>query len=188
MTTQIHQLTVNYDPSEDRLMLRVGTSDGGEAQAWLTRRMTLILSPHLPRTLEKQIEVLGLEADPSRKAAHKTGDESGAGRPKPWVSNTDLSQPYRPPVKSLMDGPPLLVTDIDIHPQSDGLTLLVFKERKPEQKGERKLELRLEPQLLQGFIHLISESLPRTEWMMVPAEVPREDPVLAQVPPKHLLN
>lgn len=76
---KIHQLTVHYDPSEDRLLLRIGTTDQTEIQAWLTRRMTLKLAPALPKVLANQITLTETDHD-------NTGVEEGQPpqtRPRP---------------------------------------------------------------------------------------------------------
>ena len=191
---KIHQLTVHYDPSEDRLLLRIGTTDQAEIQAWLTRRMTLTLAPHLPKVLSAQLALIESGAeDVSRPApAHAAPPPAGTkpeATPPSWLNQSDLSGAYRSPVKILQEGAPLLVTDIDLKPEPDGLTLVVLKERRPELDTERKLELRLEPQLLQGLQPLITESLPKTEWTQGVAQTALAEPMVSiQVPPKHLLN
>ncbi len=184
---KIHQLTVHYDPSEDRLLLRIGTTDQAEIQVWLTRRLTLMLAPNLPKVLEAQLTLMA-EGSPETPHLH---DPQSPSRSKPpqWLNQSDLSGEYRPPLTRLNDGDPLLVTDMDLKPDKDGLTLLVLKERRAQSKTERKLELRLEPPLLQGLYHLISESLPRTDWaqggdLTRSIQAGSIDPT----PPKHLLN
>ena len=47
----IHQLSVTYDPLEDRVLLRVNTTTQEEVRVWLTRRMLTQMLPHLPREI-----------------------------------------------------------------------------------------------------------------------------------------
>ena len=59
----IHQLSLNHDVLQDRLLLRINTTAKEELRIWLTRRLALGLQPHLER--------LGLEAM-TPKAAMET--------------------------------------------------------------------------------------------------------------------
>ena len=66
----INQFSANYDPAEDRILLRFNTKDLKEFRFWLTRRSTDMLLDVLPRQteqgdqiqedLQKQIEALGM--------------------------------------------------------------------------------------------------------------------------------
>ena len=186
---KIHQLTVHYDPSEDRLLLRIGTTDQTEIQAWLTRRMTLKLAPALPKVLANQITLTEADHDNTGVEEGQPPQTRPPSKPPAWLNQSDLSGTYRPPLKILNDGVPLLVTEVDFKTEKDGLTLLVLKEKRADRGTERTLELRLEPKLLQGLHHLISESLPRTDWTSG-KHLDGSTPWVAmdQVPPKHLLN
>jgi hypothetical protein len=46
----IHQLSVNHDERQDRLLLRLNTQDQQEFRFWLTRRMTLRLMPAIEQS------------------------------------------------------------------------------------------------------------------------------------------
>ena len=51
-TTQrmnIHQLSLLHDPIQDRILLRISTTEREEIRLWLTRRLTLGLQPYLKR-------------------------------------------------------------------------------------------------------------------------------------------
>jgi hypothetical protein len=185
----IHQLTVHYDPSEDRLLLRIGTTDQTEIQVWLTRRMTLQLATALPKVLANPITLSKTGHAGTGVEESQTPPTSPPSKPTAWLNPSDLSGTYRPPLKILNGGVPLLVTEVDFNSEKDGQTMLVLKEKRADRGTERTLELRLEPQLLQGLHHLISESLPRTDWTLG-KHLDGSTPLLAlnQVPPKHLLN
>jgi len=43
MADSLHQINVNYQPVEDRLLLRIKTLKGNEFRLWLTRRFTGLL-------------------------------------------------------------------------------------------------------------------------------------------------
>ena len=49
----INQFSANYDPAEDRILLRFNTTDLKEFRFWLTRRSTDMLLDVLPRKTEQ---------------------------------------------------------------------------------------------------------------------------------------
>ena len=49
----IHQLSVNHDERQDRLLLRLNTQDLKEFRFWLTRRMSLRLMPAIEQSAER---------------------------------------------------------------------------------------------------------------------------------------
>ena len=56
MTAPLHQLTLTFDPVEDRILLRIGTADNTEYRLWLTRRFLKVLWEALMKILDRTIE------------------------------------------------------------------------------------------------------------------------------------
>ena len=56
MSAPLHQLTLTFDPIEDRMLLRIGTAKNTEYQLWLTRRFIKVLWEALMKTLDRTIE------------------------------------------------------------------------------------------------------------------------------------
>ena len=54
MSNSLHQMTMSYSATEDRLLLRVSTTAHDEHQIWLTRRFVKVLWPTLFKGVEKQ--------------------------------------------------------------------------------------------------------------------------------------
>ena len=54
MPNSLHQMTMSYSATEDRLLLRVSTTANDEHQIWLTRRFVKMLWPALFKGVEKQ--------------------------------------------------------------------------------------------------------------------------------------
>ena len=52
MSSKLHQLTLNYSPKEDRLLLRIGTTDNTEYRLWITRRFLASIWGALEKALE----------------------------------------------------------------------------------------------------------------------------------------
>lgn len=50
---QLHQINMQYDPHQDRLLVRVSTKEKLEYQFWFTRRLTRALWPALMQQLSK---------------------------------------------------------------------------------------------------------------------------------------
>ena len=66
----INQFSANYDPTEDRILLRFNTKDLKEFRFWLTRRSTDMLLDVLPRQTE-QGEQIKKSAETNRKKTRK---------------------------------------------------------------------------------------------------------------------
>ena len=70
MPPQLRQLNVSYHTSEDRLLLKVSTSDDAEYRAWCTRRFTQLLLEKLESMFEEEVpEVAVVPEDVRREVA-----------------------------------------------------------------------------------------------------------------------
>ncbi len=56
MPAQLHQLTLTFDPIEDRILLRIGTAESTEYHLWLTRRFVKVLWKALMKNLDQTLE------------------------------------------------------------------------------------------------------------------------------------
>jgi hypothetical protein len=50
---KLHQLKVDYNAEQDRLLMLIATSDGVELRMWLTRRFVKLLWPLLVKLAEE---------------------------------------------------------------------------------------------------------------------------------------
>ena len=69
----INQFSANYDPSEDRILLRFNTKDLKEFRFWLTRRSTDMLLDVLPRQTEQGEQIqedLQKQIEKNKKVKH----------------------------------------------------------------------------------------------------------------------
>ena len=166
----IHQLSVSFDPLQDRVLLRVNTTTQEELQVWLTRRMVSHVLPILLNIARSTTTAQVTGRDP---AADETSPTAGSEHPPPGaLGASDFATPYQPAEKNLLDGAPMLLTDLSIQPQSDGLTLLQLQEKiHPEQPG-RVVELRLKAQMVQGLTQLLHDIWLQSGWSSV-GEVPQ---------------
>ncbi len=87
MTAKLRQVNVTYDNTEDRLLLRVSTSDGKEYRAWCTRRYTRLLLEQLEKLFESEVDAQQVVPEQARKevARMKHGGE---------VAEDSFKQPY----------------------------------------------------------------------------------------------
>ena len=157
----IHQLSVSYTPSEDRLLLRINTTTQEEIQVWLTRRMTVNLMPHLPRIAAEQLALSAPMETPLLTEQDKSMFASFMQQEH--IHQSDFSTPYQAGQRMLLEQP-MVLTDLKMTPQPDGMTLVVLQERTGGDRPSRNLELRLKPHLIHGLLHLIQEIWPKTGW------------------------
>src|SRR5256712_10238382 len=85
---RLHQLKVDYDAEQDRLLMLVATSEGVELRLALTRRVVKLLWPLLVKLAEEASPRIRTQAKPeARKAPLSLGHE-------PAGSQADFSKPY----------------------------------------------------------------------------------------------
>ena len=160
MTMNIHQMSVQYDERQDRLVLRVSTQDAQEFRLWLTRCMTLRLLPHL------QAAVVQLEAsDPQVMAPDTTAQQILADlKRENFLSQADFSTPFATQILGLPLGDlPLLVTDVQMNLHSSGSLHLQFHDKNGSSASG-----------LHGLLHLMEQALKRAQWQL-PSLTPRAD-------------
>jgi hypothetical protein len=162
---KIHQLSVNYLADQDRILMRVNTRAAEEMRLWLTRRLMLGLWPLLSKLLTKhllKLEAAGTLLDTADEDLKKMLAEF---RKEEFLRNADFDTPYQAASAGLPLGEkPLLVTDVDAAPLPNGRLRLSFNERKPNADNPRSFQMEMEPQLMQGLMHLLEQALARSQW------------------------
>jgi len=160
----IRQLSVNYVPEQDRLLLRVNTAASEEMRLWLTRRLMVGLWPLLNQLLTEQLLQLEAAGSSLESADDELKKMLTDYRKEQFLRESDFDTPYEGKPAALPLGPePLLVTDVDASPLDSGGLHLHFHERRPKRK-ERNFEMRAEHKLMQGLMHLIKQALDRSQW------------------------
>ncbi len=188
---QIHQLSVNYQAEQDRVLLRVNSTSGEEMRLWLTRRLMVGLWPLLTRLQTEQ--VLKSEA---AGAALQTADEDlrrmlADFRKEEFLQKADFDTPYQDKPNLPLGPEPLLVTDVDATPAGDGRLRLAFNERAAVSGGPkpRGFQLELDPRLMQGLMHLLEQALSQSQWreaFTAPAAVDADPALDANGKPRYL--
>ncbi|MBU3652078.1 MAG: hypothetical protein FGM44_03235 [Limnohabitans sp.] len=181
----IHQLSLNHDVLQDRLLLRINTTAKEELRIWLTRRLALGLQPHLER--------LGLEAM-TPKAAMETPVQTEQARQmmaefkqQENLSKADFATPYAEADSLPLGAEPLLITDIQMSPQTDGSILLGFQE-KLGPAPHRGFQARVKSDLIVGLQHLLRDAIAKAEWLSGTSPVQAKVEPAAEPPSRGYLN
>jgi len=176
-------LSLTHDAQQDRLLLRINTTAREELRVWLTRRLALGLQPHLER--------LGLEAmAPTSAVDTPVANEQGRQmmaefKQQENLSKADFSTPYAE-ADSLPLGPdPLLITDIQMSPQSDGTVSLAFQEKLGD-PPHRGFQARVKPDLIVGLQHLLRDAIHKADWLGAAPAVQAQPEAIT--PPRGYLN
>ena len=163
---QIHQMSVTYLPEQDRILMRINTTEGEEMRMWLTRRLMVGLWPLLSKLLTEHL--LKLEsAGASLAGANPELKKMLADfRKEEFLQHADFDTPYEEgqPEHPLGEEP-LLVTDVDAAPLANGPLRLNFNERPPNGASKpRSFQMEMQPKLMQGLMHLLDHALLQSQW------------------------
>jgi hypothetical protein len=156
---QIHQLSVSHEEVQDRLLVRLNTQDAHEYRFWLTRRMALRLLPALDQSLVR------LEAaQPGVTASNRNAQQILTEIKRDvFLQNADFATPYNAQAQHFPLGPePLLVTDVQLTLQAHGHLEVMIQQKIGD--SIQSCQLKLQAQLVHGWIHLLRESLAKAEW------------------------
>jgi hypothetical protein len=166
----IHQVNVSYSGEQDRLLIRINSLNGEEFRAWLTRRLTLKLLPHLGKTAQAQIEqqfqppAAGAPLPAQKEQMLKNFKKEAA------VYDGDFQTPYKEKPAALPLGEePLLVTELSFTPLADAKLQVTLLERLPGK--QRDLQLVMDSALTQGLLRLLNQSLKASGWIDAPPKL-----------------
>lgn len=164
----IHQLSVAYDEVQDRLLWRVNTHEAQEYRFWLTRRLMLRLMPHLKNHwVQAESRQAGLSTQPP-ETQHLMADFQRQA----FLENADFKQPFAPakaPSALPLGEAPMLVTEVQITPQSGQQVQMVLHHKVPGQAQIQSAQLMLGSELLQGLLHLSEAAMRKGEWVALDA-------------------
>lgn len=182
----IHQVSLNYVVEEDRILMRISTTDAQELRMWLTRRLVIGLWPLLNKVMADQI----VQLEPGLAAAASDDDLKqmlASHRKKEMVEKADFATPYAEKASAHPLGTkPLLVTSVDVRAPTAGRLGLTFVEKLTKEAQPRSFSMDLEPKLASGLLHLMERSIQRSEWQSnVGAGITRsETPAVVAEPAK----
>ena len=154
MTSSIAQFNIQFDPVEDRLQLRVLSTDDTEVRIWLTRRyvrlLLKVLKDQVSEVGKAAIENWGLE---QAKQAFTANDDTSTNFDEEYLGTDDTQLP--------LGEEPILVTRIACREQVVGNLALVLGQ---ENEGGMQMEMNLTDELSVNLAHMLLESAIAAEW------------------------
>jgi hypothetical protein len=191
----IHQVSVNYAPEQDRLLIRINGREGGELRAWLTRRLALALWPVLSQTAVAQMTKLAGPAAPAASLDEQRGQLLDAFQKEALLRTGDFETPYEDrrgqPADAALGPEPLLLTEVKVTLMGTGQLRLQMLEKLPGGDAVRNFQLMMDAQLTNGLLHLLHQSLNASQWLepltspaLQPAAANADVPELAMDPTK----
>ncbi len=152
----LHQLNLGFDAAQDRLLLRVSTTDVQEFRFWLTRRLVARLWPRLVDTLKADLAVS--QADGSSKARPEWLEFRHAAA----IQQSDLITPYSSAAKTPALGPePLLATKLSLQPLDANRYELILTAA-----TGTCVNLVLATAVLHGLLKLLQDAVQGTDWAL----------------------
>jgi len=108
--TNIHQISIDHDPLEDRVLVRMNTQNKELVEVWLTRKISLQLLPALEKL---NVELLNRQKDINRPLNDEQSKLHMADLiHQQTLENSNFSTPFEQ-LKDPLTGPrPLLVTNL----------------------------------------------------------------------------
>lgn len=150
---RLHQIGINYNPEQDRMLLLIKMSDMSEIRTWITRRYLKILWPTLIKSIGQYVEPEH-QHDPVSKEAIMGFQHAEQ------VQKADFKTEFEKKVTSTpLGSEPLLLAKLSLKPgPSDHQTLGLFP------KEGQGVELVLNDTMLHSLCKLIVDAQIVAEW------------------------
>lgn len=144
---------MTFNAEEDRMLLRVSTTDESEYQLWLTRRFIKVLWGALIKSMERN-PTLKQSLEPAVKDAVMNMRHQEA------VATSNFDKPHDEGKRNLTSNTgPLMVVGGSVTPLKNGATRLTFNTM--DGKG---INFSLTEDLLHAVCHLIITSSQKADW------------------------
>jgi hypothetical protein len=174
----IHQIQIAHDETEDRLLLRLSTTDDCEFRFWLTRRFTRRLWTMLVQMLEWD-RAVKQQAD--RETRHAVLDIQHQG----YSQEADYSTQFREatpdtPRRLPLGADPVLLAKAQGTKRDDGIQVLKLL---PLQGTG--IDITVDTRLLHLFMRLLREQVAKVEWDL---ELALHQTPQGQEPQRRVLN
>ena len=164
----VHQLSIAYMPEQDRVLVRVNTLEGKELQFWLTRRLTLGLSPLMDKVVTEHVARHGGPATSHVAAMDDLSKKAVAQfQRSETLRNSDFATPYKAAEAGVpLFAQPLLITEVNLTPLSNGQLRLSCAEKLPRTPAAapRSFQMALSQQLIHAFVHLLDRAITQSQW------------------------
>lgn len=148
----LHQIEVAYSPLEDRMLLKIHTSDLSEFRFWMTRRFVKVLWDILMKLISSDQKNEAMHAQEKEKVAKMFAEEKAKKNPAAAKYAQNIS-------KTPMGEKPILASRIAAKPVEKGFSAL----RIESETGEN-IEMVADSYILISFCKVIAETLKSTDW------------------------
>ena len=166
----VHQLSIAYVPEQDRVLVRVNTRVGKELQFWLTRRLTLGLSPLMDKVVTDHLaghdgfatSHLAAMDDISKKAVVRFQCSE-------TLKNADFATPYKASGAGMpLFDHPLLVTEVHVASLNNGQLRLTCTEKLSlaPAAAPRSFQMALSQELTYACVHLLERAVMQSQWLV----------------------
>ncbi len=150
---KIHQIQIRHEEAEDRLLLRLSTSDNSEFRFWLTRRFVKQLWGLLVQMLEWD-QAVRQQVNPDTRRTVLDIQHEG------YAQQADYSKPFEEvPRRMPLGETPMLVARATGKKGDSGVQTLSLH----PQQGQG-IDMALDTKLLHIFTRLLREAVAKTDW------------------------
>ena len=151
---KLHQLKVDYDAEQDRLLMLIAASEDVELRLWLTRRYVKLLWPLLVKLAEEASPRIRTQANPEARKALLGIEHQQA------VQKADFSKAYaEQPRNTPLGAEPPLLGRIQTGRDRKGLPVLAL--HPAEGQG---VTLTLDSVLLHSLCRLLQSAVKKSGW------------------------
>lgn len=175
----IHQVSLSYVHEQDRLLIRINGREGGELRAWLTRRLALALLPILNQSTSNQMKKVAAPAAPAANLEDQRGQLLSAFEKEAALRTGDFETPYQSrqgqPSDPVLGPEPLLLTEVKVTLLDNGQLRLQMFEKMPDREAVRNFQVVMDPQLSNGLLQLLHQSLNASQWLHLPVASPLQE-------------
>jgi hypothetical protein len=149
----IQQIFVNYVPAQDRILVRVSTTENTEMRMWLTRRFITVLWPVMLQMLESDPSVVGQSNTQSKQEVLSFRHEEA-------ISKTRFTKSYQtPPQAKPVNQVPFLITKLSTKRLDNGRTQMMFGTAKG-----RSVQFVVDRTLTHSLCKLIADCTSTANW------------------------
>ncbi|MEZ7829720.1 MAG: hypothetical protein QMB72_07965 [Brachymonas denitrificans] len=188
----VHQISLQYRPLDDRILLRISLREGGEQTAWLTRRLLLKLWPLLRNSVADFVAKVqatqGTAASSVALADGNTRQLLSDLRSSAANEKADFSRPYAEAGSSLDNT--LLVHTVNLYsqPQKARFAIeLVDKPATPDSQA-RRLKWDMDETTLHASMKLLDDAIQASGWDIRAATASAEPAPASQTDSLHALE
>ena len=149
----LRQINIQYEPEQDRLLMRISSGANEEVALWLTRRCVKLLWPAL-------VNLAGSDPDLLTQSQEAKSALLGI-RHEEALARADFSRPYEAPAEHPLGTEPILVAKVQARRAEEGAFVLTLLPNKGQ-----GVNLALDEKLLHSVCGLLQKVASNAEWEM----------------------